>query len=108
MSGEAASTPPTGGIFISKGMRVGIPPGGFKLSISDTGEVVPGSPVAEALIEIYRFRDLAVLSAQSEASTVAGWRPNPQIQPQAGVGQTLHTAPPSSWPNGGSVGLCGR
>lgn len=50
MSGEAASTPPTGGIFISKGMRVGIPPGGFKLSISDTGEV-DGHLVLHAALE---------------------------------------------------------
>jgi hypothetical protein len=28
---------PTGGIFFTKGMRIGIPAGGFKLSISGTG-----------------------------------------------------------------------
>jgi hypothetical protein len=40
MSDEgAAPTPPTRGIFITKGVRVGIPAGGLKISMSGTGEI---------------------------------------------------------------------
>jgi hypothetical protein len=39
MSQPTVPTPPTGGIFISKGMRVGIPAGGFRLTITESGEV---------------------------------------------------------------------
>lgn len=38
MSEEKSLPPPTHGVFISKGMRVGVPPGGFSISIGESGE----------------------------------------------------------------------
>jgi hypothetical protein len=48
---ESAPTPPAGGIFISKGVRVGIPAAGFKLTISDSGEV-DGDLVLHAALDV--------------------------------------------------------